>query len=220
MNLTPEAGCPWSLLSDVERTRGAAFRRHDDARAFCQSHAFLRRVLSGYLGIGPVEIPIGRSETGKPYLLHDTDLRFNLSHCSTTALLALAQGREIGVDVEDIHPFPDLEQVIVHMLTIEEQAALRRHEDEHLVLYLRAWTRKEAILKALGKGLSLSPQSFSVPLEQRGCWMVSGLDQASQWGGSAMLRDVSRGQLIAALAGEDVCGSLIDRDFNPEDLGT
>jgi 4'-phosphopantetheinyl transferase len=219
MNLKPEAGCPWSLLSDAERARGATFRRNDDTRAFCQSHAFLRRVLSGYLGIDPVEIAIGRSETGKPYLLHDTDLRFNLSHCSTAALLALAQGREIGVDVEDIHPFPDLEQVIAHMLTLDEQAALTHHEGERLVLYLRAWTRKEAILKALGKGLSLSPQSFSVPLEQGGCWMLSGLEPASRWGGSAMLRDVSRDQLIAALAGEDVCGPLIDRDFNPEDLG-
>lgn len=218
MPLASGAGLSWDLLSEAEHARAGAFRREEDARTFCRTRVFLRRVLSRYLEVPPRELRIGQSKAGKPCLLDGANLKFNLSHCPTTALLALTVDDDVGADVEDVQPVPGLARIAQEMLTAEEAGMiLVAEEQECLVRFLRAWTRKEAILKALGKGLGLPSGSFSVPLQASGCWTLSDFEPAGHWGRSIMVRDVSRDHVIAAVAGRDVSGRLVERTFRPDE---
>ncbi|MGC1853430.1 MAG: hypothetical protein WA687_13430, partial [Solirubrobacterales bacterium] len=73
------------------------------------SHRALRRVLAHYLDADPGEIELRTGEYGKPALADPgAPLRFNLSHSSGAALIAVACGREVGIDIERIRPRHDL----------------------------------------------------------------------------------------------------------------
>ncbi len=215
MDLSSVEDLPWDLLSEAERARAGAFRQEEDARTFCRTRAFLRRVLSGYLGVPPKSVRIAQSTNGKPHLPDSEGLTFNLSHSATAALLAVSVDQEIGIDVEDAQPLPDLEQVARDVLSAEEiRVVLAAEGHERLLRFLRAWTRKEAILKAMGKGLGVPLESFSVPLQADGCWTLSGHEIVGRWGRPVMVRDVSRDRLIAAVAGQDVSGRLVERTLS------
>jgi 4'-phosphopantetheinyl transferase len=96
------------------------------------------------------------------------------------------------------------------------EVVLEGGEQERPLLFLRAWTRKEAVLKALGMGFRIPLRSFAVPAQPSGCWTVTQHEPADQWESPITVRDISRGEVIAALAGEDVGGPLVEREFRPE----
>jgi len=113
----------------------------------------------------PIEIALKRAAHGKPFLAgsHCTNLRFNLSHSGDAVLCALARGREIGVDIEATVPSDDLLNIATQFFAPDECAALAaRNGGERTALFYQLWTRKEAYLKARGKGLSHPLNSFSV----------------------------------------------------------
>lgn len=95
--------------------------------------------------------------------LAPNDLRFNLTHSHGLALFALSQGRELGVDVERIRPEMAGEQIARRFFSASEVTALLalapglREE-----AFFHCWTRKEAYLKATGRGLTLALDSFDV----------------------------------------------------------
>ena len=90
---------------------------------------------------------------GKPYLAAPagTDLRFNLSHTDGLALVALARGREVGVDVEAMRPGRRAQAIADRRFTPAEAAAVRSAGDQDS-LFFRLWARKEAYLKATAQG--------------------------------------------------------------------
>ena len=92
---------------------------------------------------------------GKPEL-PGASLRFNHSHSGDRALVALAHGVEVGVDVERL---ARRSQAIERTLTAGERAALDNDDDRHTEL-LRIWCRKEALAKAIGGGLGWAPETF------------------------------------------------------------
>jgi 4'-phosphopantetheinyl transferase len=86
-------------------------------------------------------------------------------------MFAFAGGREIGVDLECVRSFSDLSGLAESCFTTAENAALAAiPEDERLRAFFAGWTRKEAFLKATGKGLSLPLQAFSVSLAPGSGW--------------------------------------------------
>lgn len=135
----------------------------------------LRRVLSHYLDLPPAEIRLARGDHGKPRLADpESGLRFNLSHSGSLALVAVALGREVGVDVEKLKPERDLVALADRALEPEEAAAVRAltGADRARVFY-DLWTRHEARLKCLGVGLAGAPARPSpsiavvdVPIDQ------------------------------------------------------
>ncbi len=95
------------------------------------------------------------SELGKPSLAEPTAaLCFNLSHSGGLALIAMAEGREVGVDIEEIDPGRDVITLAERGLDPAAAAAVRAAPSEtRATAFHEAWARKEAIVKCLGSGL-------------------------------------------------------------------
>jgi 4'-phosphopantetheinyl transferase len=119
------------------------------------SHTALRCVLARYLDEDPAAIEFRVGEHGKPALADPaTALRFNLSHSGDLALIAVAEGREVGVDVERIRPRRNLLRLAERALDPAAAAAVRAAPPEdRLTAFHTAWTRHEAIAKCHGVGL-------------------------------------------------------------------
>jgi len=71
----------------------------------------------------------------------------------------------MGVDVEYLGPSGPVLQLARRFLAAEEAGAIAsRRGKGRQRLFFEIWVRKEAFLKALGLGLSIPLQSFTVPL--------------------------------------------------------
>ena len=150
------------LLSDSERERAARYLYAKDREQFTITRARLRLLLGRYLGIDPTRIEFGSSNTGKP-TLPGTTLSFNVSHTQGLALIALTEGRELGVDVERIRTYPTHLDMATRYFTPGESRRLNTllpTESERA--FFHVWTRKEAFLKAIGLGLSHGLERFEV----------------------------------------------------------
>lgn len=115
-------------LPAVERDRAEAMTRPRARRRWVAARWALREVLGSYLGAEPAKVELRFTERGKPMLAASGEsLRFNLSHSGELALIAVCDGREVGVDVQGVGSRP--------------------------VDYYADWTRREAIAKCHGVGL-------------------------------------------------------------------
>lgn len=115
----------------------------------------LLRLLGTYLGRDPAAVHLVPGEHGRPALAEASALDFNWSHSGHLALVAVARGITPGVDIERLRPRPRAWALAQRYFTPAEAAALSRlAPQEREVAFLRLWTAKEAVLKALGHGLS------------------------------------------------------------------
>jgi 4'-phosphopantetheinyl transferase len=146
------------FLSSLEQDRASKFKFETDRRRYITAHAALRSILSSYVNSPARELQFASGPYGKPKLapIHDKKkIAFNLSHSHEVALIAITQGREIGVDVEWVREDFVFDEVAHRFFTTREVAALHA-----LPLHLqreafyKCWTSKEAFLKAKGTGLS------------------------------------------------------------------
>jgi 4'-phosphopantetheinyl transferase len=160
---------PSAVLSAEERARAARFARPDQARRWAASRAALRTLLGAKLGVAPREVSFAHGPHGKPEV--DGGPRFNLSHAGAVALVALADGREVGIDVERTDR---RSHAILRALTEAEREALGTTPG-HFEL-LRVWCRKEALAKATGGGLRWAPERFDTTVP--GPYAVVDLDAA------------------------------------------
>lgn len=152
-----------ACLSEDELRRAAAFKFPEDAHRWKSYRIGLREVLSGLLDMTPVEVPILIEASGKPRLCspHDS-LHFNLSHCDDLALLAVSTGGPVGIDIESIHRGPDLLDCIETFCHPQDIAMLPDQPEARARRLLEIWCAKEALLKALGTGLSQAPDEFAL----------------------------------------------------------
>jgi 4'-phosphopantetheinyl transferase len=153
------------ILSLDEQERAKRFHRVSDRKHFIVARAALRLVLTRYLNVNARQISFDQNAFGKPRLTgtYDPDLRFNLAHSSGLALYVIANGREVGVDLERIEPRFATMGLARSLFAPEEVAALSILSNEDFVAaFYRCWTRKEAYIKAKGLGLSLPLKSFVV----------------------------------------------------------
>ena len=146
------------LLSSVEQERASKFRFETDRRRYITSHAALRSILCHCVN-GPARaLQFAEGPYGKPKLAlnHAAEkIEFNLSHSHEVALIAVAQGREIGVDIEWVREAFAFDEVAQRFFTAKEVSALRGlpfHLQREA--FYKCWTSKEAFLKAKGTGLS------------------------------------------------------------------
>jgi 4'-phosphopantetheinyl transferase len=152
-------------LADDERQRAARFHFDKDRRHFIAGRGALRALLALYLDCPPEQVRFAYTSYGKPLLAGETTWRFNLAHSHGLALLAVTQGREIGVDLEHIRDNLEGEQLAQRFFSPREVAALRALPAElRREAFFHCWTRKEAYIKAVGKGLSLPLDRFDVTL--------------------------------------------------------
>jgi 4'-phosphopantetheinyl transferase len=153
-----------SLLSDDEQLRAARFHFEKDARRFTVTRAMVRTILGGYTASSGRELRFDYSHNGKPRLVDaTTDFRFSVSHSGDRAMLAVAMGHDVGVDLELIRANIETVALAERYFSEGERAALRGLSGkEQAQGFFRCWTCKEAFLKAQGFGLSRSLESFDV----------------------------------------------------------
>lgn len=154
-------------LSDDERRRSERFRREEDGLAFVARRLFLRGTLARYVGRPPGELEFVEGPHGKPALVDAGGIEFSLSRSGAWALLGVARGRAVGVDVERLEPRledeEELSGLAERVLTAVELEELERvPAPRRAQAFLQVWARKEALLKALGTGLSLPPEHVEV----------------------------------------------------------
>lgn len=154
-------------LSDDERSRAARFAFERDRDRFILSHGLLRRLLSQYTHIEAGEIRFTTGEHGKPALsgqpAASAGIRFSLSHSGEYALVAVAHGREVGVDVEARKANLECLKLAERFFAPPEARAIATlHGEAQQRLFYRLWTAKEAYLKGRGVGLSLGLERFEI----------------------------------------------------------
>jgi len=170
-----------AVLDDAERARAARFLNPEARWRYVRLRTGLRRLLGGYLNLHPARVPIELSQTGKPRLGlpgHLAQIGFSFSYAGRYSLLAFVRGRQVGVDFEQVQEKPGLDEVAARFFASQEQVALRRlaHElapTEALRAFYRTWTRREAVLKALGTGLTAPPGDVRVSVgAESGAWLL------------------------------------------------
>lgn len=153
----------FDLLSPVERARAARFHNERDRRRFVVARGTLRTLLGDHAGLAPDRVAITTEPGGKPVLASPHSVHFNMSHCGDLALFAIAD-REVGIDLERLDRTSDIGRVAAHFFAPEESAVLEQlDETERAHFFFRTWVRKEAYLKATGKGLAIDPARVKVP---------------------------------------------------------
>jgi 4'-phosphopantetheinyl transferase len=125
----------------------------------------LRRLLAAYDCGAAEELRFLIGPQGKP-TLHDGRLSFNLSHSGAVAIVAVAPGEvDLGIDVEHVRPMANMEKLVGRFFSPLERTALSSQPLERReAAFFRLWTRKEAFIKATGKGLTRPLDSFTVSL--------------------------------------------------------
>ena len=166
MPLGDAARTDLECLRDDEKLRAARFQNERARNEFVQSRAFLRRLLESY-GVGPAkEITLNYSANGKPELADASpSLQFNVSHTRELAVFAFTRSCPVGVDVEWLGPTREADGIVSSRFAAEEQAEFAALPEEMKQRgFLQGWTRKEAFIKALGRGLGYNLASFAVTL--------------------------------------------------------
>lgn len=176
------------VLPPDEAARADRFATPALRGCWVASQATLRRILAAYTGAPPERLRFGRGERGKPYLLDPsgTGLRFNHSHSGALALYAVALGTEVGVDVEADRAVSDMDALARRFFSPLEAGTLRSlPAAERPKAFLRAWTRKEAFVKATGRGIAQPLSSFAVAFAPgetpRLLWQHGEPDAPARW---------------------------------------
>lgn len=172
-----------ALLSPDERERAARLRAGTVRDHFVMGRGLLRQLLAELLSCKSTAIHFVYSPSGKPSLdpEHHTTLRFNLSHSAGIALYALTLDRELGIDVEQVHPLHAQDLIAAQVFPPDAIHALHAvEESRRAALFFELWTRFEAYLKATGTGF-LRPQDMTDDLHRwtfHQWWPVEGIAAA------------------------------------------
>lgn len=168
---------------ELDRARRFHFEKH--RRHFTVGRGVLRQLLGKYLDTKPEQFRLSYGAYGKPALNgehKDSRLRFNMSHSHEVALFAFAEDRELGVDVEHVRTDFASEEVARRFFSrreVETFNALPQHDQ--VAGFFKCWTRKEAFIKVIGKGLSQPLDKFDVTLGQPAALLWVSGDDASRW---------------------------------------
>lgn len=152
-------------LSEQEREKGGRLVKPEHCQRYLLAHGVLRDILSRYVDETPGAIRFGKHDHGKPYLLN-SDLEFNLSHSGEQLVVAVSTKGPVGVDVELTQKNHEFDDIVYRFFAEQEQREyqLYKTEESRRQAFYRAWTRKEAYLKATGLGLSYPLNQFAVSL--------------------------------------------------------
>ncbi|HEV2621544.1 MAG TPA: 4'-phosphopantetheinyl transferase superfamily protein [Frateuria sp.] len=193
-----------NLVGGTSLAKAAEHLRDDEVHVWrlpytpSEGRAPLLALLGAYLGRDAGSVHLVNGEYGRPGLAEASALDFNWSHSGSLALVALARGMAPGVDVERLRPRPRAWALAQRYFTPAEVAALARlAPGEREAAFLRLWTAKEAVLKALGRGLAFGLHRLDIECEGQVPRLraLEG-DDAARW------------QLHALRAGEDCVATL------------
>ncbi len=214
-----------TLLSADEQARAGRFYFQTDRQRFVLGRSVLRLLLGAYLKQHPSSIRFDYNEFGKPFLRSKwkkTTVQFNLSHSGEVVLLGFTRAGAIGVDVEKIDRKHSGLDIAKRFFSRNEYEKLERLEGPLQVeAFFKCWTRKEAFIKAHGKGLSIPLNWFDVAVlpeeppqilsmkEELGClsdWRLIHVEPQQAYLGAAVVQ-----QPNAAMAWYQVTRNLVEK---------
>jgi 4'-phosphopantetheinyl transferase len=200
-----------AALEQEERERASRFHFAHDRRRYATGRGLLRHLLGGYTCIAPEEVRFSYGPEGKPFLRSGStsrQLQFSLSHSGGWALVGLTWEIAIGVDLEAVREVPEQMDIArANFASSEYDCLSRLPAAQRAEGFFACWTRKEAVVKALGGGLSLALNRFEVsldpcaPAELRSivgsrtaaeCWTLWGFRPLASFWAAVALRGTNR----------------------------
>lgn len=142
-----------TLLTGTESDRRDRMRLHADRDRFTLGAVLLRGATARLTGLDPRDVPVDRrcEQCGRPHgrpRLPGSGLEASVAHSGDLVAVAIAAAGRVGVDVEHVAALPDA-ALLASVCTDAERVQVRTPTD-----FAAYWTRKEAVLKATGEGLS------------------------------------------------------------------
>jgi 4'-phosphopantetheinyl transferase len=149
------------LLDATEQARAARFRFQHHRSSYVLAHALWRIALGTCLGLEASRVPLTSTPAGQP-LLPGSGLATSLSHSGHWVAIAICSAATIGIDIERSPTHMTLQVLLPTICTPTELAWLQHlPESAREQAALALWTRKEALLKAFGVGLTADPAALS-----------------------------------------------------------
>lgn len=142
---------PLALLQPDEISRAERYHRMEDRQRFVYARGLLRILTGRYTGQSPEQVRFTKDANGKPVLANGAGWHINVSHSGRWILLAIGKSN-LGVDVEQIQLQFTFDDILATSFSLSEQAYIGAGTDSRRRFY-QLWTRKEALIKATGKGM-------------------------------------------------------------------
>ena len=137
-----------SLLSPDEVTRANSYLQEKDRQRFILSRGMLRLILAKYLSEPAEHIQFSIGENKKPFVQSNSpSLQYNVAHAGDWVLIIVSNS-PVGIDIEHINPVFDYSEILPVCFSSDEANFIQSRKSFYLL-----WTRKEALVKATGKGI-------------------------------------------------------------------
>ncbi len=188
-----------NFLSPSERNRADGYHFLKDKNRFIICRTILKILLAEHIGLDVDKIILDTHFNKKPYLSSHPSVFFNVTHAGDYAIIAIAKS-PIGVDIEYVNKSFDYEEILPNIFNKIEIDEVINSNDKHLTFY-RFWTRKEAIVKAIGNGID---ENFSkIPITE-------GIHSIP----SSLIGDYKNVQVISFNLNNDYVGALAYTEEN------
>lgn len=153
-------------LSKDEIERANRFYFEKDRMQFIVRRGILKQIISKYLEIDPKNLLFEYNPFGKPFLVTNSlknNIKFNMSHSKNMALYCISSQKDVGIDIEFTQKKVEFHLIIERFFSHNEKAFIQNiTTNKRKEAFFKIWTRKEAILKALGKGISFPLEKVDV----------------------------------------------------------
>lgn len=174
VNLKNQNGLPEDIndyLSPDELGRAAKFKFPNDREHYLLRHYLLRLILCKYCDCQPQEIRFRYNYYNKPFINipEFTAIKFNMSSSGDLMMIGLCKRDDIGIDIEKIHDTGNLEHIALDNFSQQELEYFNSRLDK-TTAFFNIWTRKEAFIKAAGKGIYYPLKSFCVNIDPSGSY--------------------------------------------------
>lgn len=156
------------LLSPDELARSQRFKAREAQEHFIAGRGILKQILSRYLHLPANQIQLTYESLGKPKLDESLqhiypNLAFNLSHSHGVALYGISATSFLGVDLEHRARELSFDEIAQRFFSPAEVQEIQQAQGENKkICFYNIWTKKEALLKALGTGLHSPLSQFTV----------------------------------------------------------
>jgi 4'-phosphopantetheinyl transferase len=157
-----------AVLNEQEKQRADTFQQPLLRNRYIAVRAITRHVLANYLSAQPADLQFSLGEYGKPDLISDS-LYFNISHTDHLLLIAVGNLPDIGVDIELIKTRSNMDGMAKRCFAESEfQFWQPLPEPQSQETFYRLWTKKEAFVKAIGRGIALGLNRCEIESQKDG----------------------------------------------------
>jgi 4'-phosphopantetheinyl transferase len=184
-----------AILTSDEIQRADRFHFAADRRRYTVTRALLRTILGEYLRAAPESLCFQYNEFGKPFLARSQNPRginFNVAHSGDCSLLAFGLATHLGVDVEHLEVERNVVDLARTVFSPSQYGSFLALSDvARKRAFFEAWTRKEAVVKALGCGLSIPLHRIEVEIASAPEWSVRNIDVGDHYAAAVAVRALS-----------------------------